>query len=55
MKLSRMILVHLLKKERESLAHNIMNAEINQDNDLHDKYLKDRTIIQEAIEYLTDL
>ena len=46
-KLSRRILVYLLKKERESLAHNIMSVEINQDiipqaNDLHDKYLKDR-------------
>lgn len=60
MKLSRRILVYLLKKERESLTHNIMSAEINQDiipraNDLHDKYLKDRKIIQEAIEYLTNL
>lgn len=37
-----------------------MSVEINQDiipraNDLHDKYLKDRKIIQEAIEYLADL
>lgn len=60
MKLSRRILVYLLKKERESLAHNIMSVEINQDiipraNDLHDKYLKDRKNIQETIEYLTDL
>ena len=60
MKLSRRILVYLLKKERESLAHNIMSVEINQDiipraNDLNDKYLKDRKIIQETIEYLTDL
>ena len=59
MKLSRRILVHLLKRERESLAHNIMSAEINQDiipqaNDLHDKYLKDRKAVQETIEYLTD-
>ena len=60
MKLSRRILVYLLKKERQSLAHNIMSVEINQDiipraNDLHDKYLKDRKIIQETIEYLTEL
>lgn len=58
-KLSRKILVYLLKKERESLAHNIMSVEFNQDiipqaNDLHDKYLKDRKSIQETIEYLTD-
>lgn len=37
-----------------------MSVEINQDiipraNDLYDKYLKDRKIIQEAIEYLADL
>ena len=60
MKLSRRILVYLLKKERESLAHNIMSVEINQDiipkaNNLHDKYLKDRKAVQETIEYLTDL
>ena len=60
MKLSRRILVYLLRKERESLAHNIMSVEINQDiipkaNDLHDKYLKDRKAVQETIEYLTDL
>ena len=60
MKLSRRILVYLLKNERENLAHNIMSVEINQDiipqaNKLHDKYLKDRKAIQETIEYLTDL
>ena len=50
----------MMKKERESLAHNIMSVEINQNiipraNDLHDKYLKDRKAVQETIEYLTDL
>lgn len=58
MKMSRRILVYLLKKERESLAHNIMSVEINQDiipraNELHDKYSKDRKAVQETIEYLT--
>ena len=60
MKLSRRILVYLLEKEREILAHNIMSVEINQDiipkaNNLHDKYLKGRKAVQETIEYLTNL
>ena len=59
MKLSRRIIVYLLKKERESLDHNIMSVEINQDiipkaNNLHDEYLKDRKAVQETIEYLTN-
>ena len=54
-KIQRWILVCLLKKERENLAHNIMSVEINQDiipkaNNLHDKYLKDRKAVQETID-----